>query len=314
MNKKLAVAIIALVLLAIYVAASGGQKPAGRVELYVVFLWHMHQPPYVLPNGTILAPWPRLWTTKAYYPMVALALSLHAHVTFDFTPTLLQQIELVAEGKYVDPYLNASEADPNSLTQTQKEFILERFFDAPLVQIERYPRYYCLYQEVKNNGVQWALQNFTPQDYLDLQVLFNLAWYSRYVLERDPSLRPIYLAALASNCSTHFTIGERDLLLRGFQIYAERLLQLIGERGGGAGSIEFVTTPMYYPIMSLVANLSSALESNRYLIVPPTGYNYPQDVYNQLVEARQFYYSNFGFVPRGLWPPEMAVSQEALDL
>ena len=317
MNKKIIAASIILVLLFIafysYAYASSNRNNAD-VELYVVFVWHMHQPPYILPNGTILAPWPRLWTTKGYYPMVALAVKEHAHVTFDFTPTLLQQIELVAEGKYVDPYLLASEADPYNLTEAQKEFILERFFDAAPVQIERYPRYYCLYQEVKQNGVQWALQNFTPQDYLDLQTLFNLAWYNLYILQNDPQLRPIYLYALDSNCSTHFTIQQRDLLLEGFQRYAEKLLKLIASRGGGIGSLEFITTPMYYPIMPLVVNLTSALESNPYLIVPPTGYNYPQDVYNQLVEARQFYYDEFRFKPRGLWPPEMAVSQSALEL
>jgi alpha-amylase/alpha-mannosidase (GH57 family) len=316
MNKKLILAITALLFLALasYSLAGANNSSETHAKLYVVFLWHMHQPPYVLPNGTALAPWPRLWVTKGYYPMVALALAEHAHVTFDFTPTLLEQIEMVAEGKYDDPYLQASEANPYSLSDAQKLFILERFFDAAPIQIERYPRYYCLYQEVRQNGVQWALSAFTPQDYLDLQTLFNLAWYNAYILERDPQLRPIYLYALNSNCTTHFTVQQRDLLLAGFQKYAERLLELIEERGGGSGSLEIVTTPMYYPIMPLVINLTSALQSNPYLIVPPTGFSYPQDVYRQLLDARSFYGQTFGFVPRGLWPPEMAVSQAALEL
>jgi len=173
MDKKLILAITALLFLALasYSLAGANNSSETHAKLYVVFLWHMHQPPYVLPNGTALAPWPRLWVTKGYYPMVALALAEHAHVTFDFTPTLLEQIEMVAEGKYGDPYLQASEANPYSLSDAQKLFILERFFDAAPIQIERYPRYYCLYQEVRQNGVQWALSAFTPQDYLDLQTL-----------------------------------------------------------------------------------------------------------------------------------------------
>lgn len=50
------------------------------------------------------------------------------------------------------------------------------------------------------------------------------------------------------------------------------------------------------------------------MIVPPTGYKYPEDVYAQLLEAKRLYAEAFGFTPQGLWPPEMAASDEALEL
>lgn len=295
---------------------------AAQTQLYVVFVWHMHQPPYVLPNGTAIAPWPRLWVVKGYYPMVALALAEDAHVTFDFTPTLLMQIEMVAEGRYLDPFLRVDLTPPGGLTYGQKAFVLQNYFSAPLVQIERYPRYLCLYERLQRLVEQYGevsppvVYSFSDQDYLDLQVLFNLAWYNLYVLQTNSTLGAIYQRALASNCTTHFTAQDLRALLDGQRYYARLLLSLIGGLGEEPGDIAIVTTPMYYPIMPLVADLSSALRSSYDygMIVPPTGYKYPGDVYAQLLEAKRFYAEAFGFTPQGLWPPEMAVSDEALEL
>lgn len=56
----------------------------------IVFVWHLHQPPYYIPEssvptdtgrGVAEAPWVRLWTAKAYYPMLSLVEEIGVKVT-----------------------------------------------------------------------------------------------------------------------------------------------------------------------------------------------------------------------------------------
>src|SRR2546425_4847349 len=76
-------------------ALSGEQPP---VDL--VFLWHHHQPDYRSPReGRALVPWVRLHGTKDYLDM-ALRLGRHPGIraTFNFVPSLLDQIEAAGSG------------------------------------------------------------------------------------------------------------------------------------------------------------------------------------------------------------------------
>jgi alpha-amylase/alpha-mannosidase (GH57 family) len=50
-------------------------------------------------------------------------------VSFDVTPTLLEQIEMYVSGRLTDKYLQVSLKNADELTGAEKAFILERFFD-----------------------------------------------------------------------------------------------------------------------------------------------------------------------------------------
>src|SRR5437660_12680187 len=66
----------------------------------VVLLWHMHQPDYRDPDsGIALLPWVRLHAAASYRDMArALADVPEAHVTVNFVPSLLIQLEALAAG------------------------------------------------------------------------------------------------------------------------------------------------------------------------------------------------------------------------
>src|SRR5574338_1544055 len=66
----------------------------------VLLLWHMHQPRYVHPaTGRPALPWVRLHAASGYLDM-ARALERHpgVHVTVNFVPSLIDQIEALLGG------------------------------------------------------------------------------------------------------------------------------------------------------------------------------------------------------------------------
>ena len=75
--------------------------------LYVAFLWHMHQPFYKDPmSGLYRLPWERLHGTKDYLDMAKVLLEFpDIRQTFNFTPSLLEQITDYTEADAKDRYL-----------------------------------------------------------------------------------------------------------------------------------------------------------------------------------------------------------------
>ena len=63
-------------------------------ELYVMLLWHQHQPYYPKDtDGNFSKPWVRLHATKDYLDMVEMVQDFEGlRVTFNLTPTLLNQL------------------------------------------------------------------------------------------------------------------------------------------------------------------------------------------------------------------------------
>ena len=67
----------------------------------VCFVWHMHQPYYTDPvSASASMPWVRLHATKAYFDMAFLLERFPGvHATFNFTPSLLLQLQEIGAGK-----------------------------------------------------------------------------------------------------------------------------------------------------------------------------------------------------------------------
>jgi len=150
-----------------------------RDMVYLAFIYHMHQPYYknLLTNETPV-PWVRLHGTKDYLDMVEI-LEKYPKInqTFNLVPSLLEQIEDYVERTVKDRFLEHSYIPAAQLTRTQKEFILERFFSINRDRvIAMHPRFYELYLK------KMACKEYSEQDFLDLQVWFNMAWI-------DPSFR-----------------------------------------------------------------------------------------------------------------------------
>ena len=163
--------------------------------LYVVFLWHMHQPYYRdRITGECPLPWMRLHGLKNYYDIPAIGAEFPAiHQTFNLVPSLLAQVEEYAVRGRGDAFLDVAKKPAEDLNMPERLFILRNFFLANKdTMINPYPVYRHLLDKRGLYGdlddVAQTREWFTTQDFRDLQVWFHLAW-SGHSLRDLPEIR-----------------------------------------------------------------------------------------------------------------------------
>ncbi len=261
----------------------------------------MHQPYYKdLVSGEMHLPWVRLHGIKDYLDMVKILENYpKIHQTFNLVPSLIEQIQAYTEGAQ-DKYQILSYKRAGELSQEEKHFIREHFFAAHLKNIiSIYPRYYELY--LKNQ----AKKDFTAQDYLDLMVWFNLAWFDPYCKNNIPQLRK--LIAKARN----FNEEDKQIVLTQ-QIEVLKEILPVYKEFQDRGQIEVTTTPYYHPISPLLYDSNIAKEANRFTSLPEIRFSYPDDLVSHIKQAVELYKNVFGKPPDGMWPSEESVSEHIL--
>jgi alpha-amylase/alpha-mannosidase (GH57 family) len=270
--------------------------------LYLAFIYHMHQPYYKnLLTDDCRFPWVRLHGIKDYLDMVEILQGYpQIHQTFNLVPSLLEQIEDYLKGNVRDYFLMLSAKPAAELSEEEKRFILEHFFMAdPERVISAHPRYFELYAQKKRGG------NFTTQDYLDLQVWFNLAWTDPIFRESDPGLKALV------NKARFFSEQEKQLCLDAQEGILRRIIPAY-KKFRETGQIEVTVSPFYHPILPLLYNTTVAKQANLKTILPKTVFSFPQDAEAQVRLAVEFYRQRFGAAPLGMWPSEESVSEHIL--
>ena len=280
-------------------------------QIYVCFLWHMHQPFYKdLVTGEYKLPWTRLHALKDYYGMVKVLGEFPGiHQTFNLVPSLVVQLEDYASGEARDPFLRLATTPAEELTSTEQEFILQYFFQAnPSRLIYRYPRYGELFDAWLAAGHNFARarRSFDSRAFRDLQVLSQLAWFDEEYQLNDPAIR-----ALARKGRDYTAEDQRQLA--GKQTDAVGNVMPVYREFSARGQIEISTTPFYHPILPLICDSSVAEVSHPYVPLP-TRFRHPEDAREHLVRARGFMKERTGSAPAGLWPSEGSVSDEALHI
>jgi alpha-amylase/alpha-mannosidase (GH57 family) len=275
------------------------------------FLWHMHQPLYKdLVTGEYRLPWTRLHALKDYYGMVKILDEFPLiHQTFNLVPSLLIQIEEYASGKASDPFLNLALKSAEELTEPEKEFLLNYFFQANEERvIRRFPRYAELFNILLRNerNVRRSLHSFDTQMFRDLQVLSQLAWFDEHYLEQDPQVKSLVAKARHYNREDQALVAakEAEALGKVLDVYRE-----FSKRG----QIELSTSAFYHPILPLLCDSNIAHVSHPYVSLPGR-FSYANDAEEQLRRATAYMHSKFGVVPSGFWPSEGAVSDATLAL
>jgi alpha-amylase/alpha-mannosidase (GH57 family) len=269
--------------------------PAGE-PLYLALIWHQHQPIYFKDpaTGVYQKPWVRLHAAKDYVDMAAILADYpEIKATFNLTPSLLRQLQDLEAGA-VDLYWVHTLIPAAELTAEQKNFVASRFFDINAKIIARFPRYQEIADD-RDNSASWE-----PQTWLDLQVLFNLAWTDPAWLENEP------LAALVAQGRDYAETDKEVVLAEHARLITEviplhRQLQ-------DDGQIEVTMTPFFHPILPLL--LDSDLAQ---LAVPdielPTRFAFGFDAVTQVEMGVEYYTELFGRPPRGMWPAEGSVAQ-----
>ncbi|MGC8654155.1 MAG: glycoside hydrolase [Candidatus Kryptoniota bacterium] len=280
-------------------------------KLNLIFIWHQHQP-YYKNDGTFVLPWVRMHGIKDYWDMVRILDDFPAiKQTFNFTPSLILQINDYLINGTKDRAQVLSEKPAVSLTLEDRIEALKTFFSANAERmIFRYPRYRELFEKrgkiSKEAELYEVVNKFSNQDFLDLQVWWNLAWvgeYSRF----DPPFKMLL------DKSKNFSEEDKEILL---SAQVEILKKIIPHHINAArqGQIEISVSPFYHPILPLLCDTNIAAEANPGTRLPQKRFSYPMDANEQIKRALKFALKVFGFKPQGMWPAEGALSMDALKI
>ena len=279
---------------------------AEKGPLNVAIIWHQHQPLYWNRlTGEYELPWVRVHGVQEYIdsPMI-LEEFPEIHVTYNLQPCLLWQLldyvqispEEQAQGGLYE-YIGAVDNhlkwvwklihEPEALTPEERAMMQEQFFwiNGYMFDDDTNDPYYDLRYATLN-----ALKNvrsLTDAELLDAAGLF-LLW------QISPELHQILgIADLRER--NGFT---RDEIVRLIRAQHEVLFQVVElYRGAQEFGSELITSPFYHPILPLLAQ-----------------YGLTEDILGQIENAQRQHESLFGTRAVGVWPPEEAVSDEAVAL
>jgi len=279
--------------------------------LRVIILWHQHQPFYKdLVTGEYRLPWVRLHTLKDYYGMVKLLDEFpNVHQTFNLVPSLIAQIQDYVAGTAKDPFLQVAAKPARDLTPEERRFALQYLFQAnPVHMIGRYPRYRELWERFRGAGdsPERADRYFQPQDFTDLQVLSQIAWFDEFFLA-DPDVAALIKKGQVYSLDDQRLVitKERELLGKVLPAHAAPAQQ---------GRIEISTSPFYHPILPLVCDTNQGAVSSPGLPLPQNRFCHPEDAREQLLRGLDLHQQVFGVRPVGVWPSEGSVSEEVLAI
>ncbi len=269
--------------------------------LRVFFLWHFHQPWYVTFDGEPPPlPWVRLHALKDYASLPALfAANPRVPHAANLVPGLVDQIEMLTKGGS-DAFLEIARAPVSAWDAGARRFALENLFSVNDRVLARFSRFADLKLRADEG------EPFGESDFRDLVVLFHLAWSSPELL-KDPLLVHLRKRGHA------FTEDEKNALL---DRQAGALADVIPawKKAFASGNVEAATSPYHHPILPLLADSSVARESLPDASLPSPRFSHPDDARSQIALGLTTFERHFGFRPKGMWPPEGALSEAALAL
>ncbi len=274
----------------------------------------MHQPFYKdLVTGQYVLPWVRLHAIKDYYDMVAILDGFgDIKQTFNLVPSLLEQMNEYSNGTAIDRHLSVTTKHPNDLSQEEKVFILQNFFMANWdTMVHPYKRYNDLLLKrgrfVTLDDIKSVAKRFTDQEFLDLQVWFNLTWFGHIYKTKDPVIRSLL------EKGKNFTEEDKTSLLNKQKELISMVIPKYKELQQKK-QIEITVTPYYHPILPLLIDTNSAKVALPSIKLPQNRFRHPEDAAYQVNEAVKYMQDQFGSSPVGMWPSEGSVSEEILPI
>jgi len=269
--------------------------------LRVFFLWHFHQPWYApFDGGPAPLPWVRLHALKDYAALPALfAANPRVPHAANLVPGLLDQIEMLTNGGS-DAFLEIAKTPVPQWDAGARRYALENFFSVNDRVLSRFPRYADLKMRAD------AGEAFSEADFRDLVVLFHLAWSSPE-LHKDPLLVRLRKRGHAFTEEDKTSLLDRQTAALSDVIPAWRA-------AFASGNVEASTSPYHHPILPLLADSGVARQSLPDAPLPSPRFAHPEDARSQIALGLSTFERHFGFRPKGMWPPEGALSETALAL
>lgn len=279
-----------------------------KKKLSIAFVWHLHQPNYKDPETEMyLMPWVRLHAIKDYLDML-LILDEFPKIkqTFNIVPLLMDQLNDYGSNNAHDVHSTLTISPVEKLSVQDKNFILNSFFDANYTSmIAIHPRYKQLYDKRHSAGVN--IEEFSLQEYSDIMMWFNLAWFDPYWSENHPEIKAFY------EKEKNYTLEDRIRIL---DIQRAIIRQIIPtyKNKFEAGKIDITTSSYYHNILPLIIDNECGKVSNDNKNLPRNIFKHPEDAFAQIDKSIQKFEDVFGQKPKGFWPSEQCVSNDTLKL
>ncbi|ADT84632.1 glucodextranase DOMON-like domain-containing protein [Thermococcus barophilus] len=325
MRKVFSLLAIFLVLFSTLAVPAKGEEPK---PLNVIIVWHQHQPYYYDPIQDIYTrPWVRLHAANNYWKM-AYYLSKYpeVHATIDLSGSLIAQLADYMNGKK-DTYQVITEkiANGEPLSIDDKWFMLQApggFFDhtipwngEPVTDKNGNPirSFWKRYTELKDKrnkafamygGLPLDEQKkkitseFTEQDYIDLAVLFNLAWIDyNYIMMHD-DLKAIYEKRNTGGYTRDDvkTVLQHQMWLLNHTFEEHEKINLLL----GNGNVEVTVVPYAHPIGPILND-----------------FGWESDFDAHVKKADELYKKYLGggkVEPKGGWAAESALNDKTLEI
>ena len=278
-------------------------------KLSIAFYWHMHQPYYKLnTQGDYLMPWVRLHAIKDYLDMLLIMKKYpKLKLNFNFSPVLIDAILDYAENGAEDVHSKLTKTRVEELTDDDKRFILNNFFDANYSSmVAHHPAYDALFQKRMQMDYP-EVESFSDSEYGDIMAWFNLAWFDSMYAEMFPEL--LKLAEKGND----FSLEDRIEILN----YSTKILKMIVptyKEFLKEGRIEITTSPYYHPILPILTDIKCASRNIPNPDALPQNLKMGKDAMIQTKWALDRMEEVFGVRPKGIWPPEHCLSAKTLDM
>ncbi|HYV33057.1 MAG TPA: glycoside hydrolase, partial [Candidatus Binatia bacterium] len=247
-------------------------------QTYLMLLWHMHQPFYKdLAEDRYTMPWVRLHALKDYWGMVAILREFPSvHVTFNLVPSLVAQIEDYANSTANEPPYEVAFKPADKLTVKDRETLLGQAFQVNRGLLDRFPRFRELEERV-GAAVErpHASVRLSTQDWRDLQVVSQLAWFDEIYLATDTQVRALVLKGRGYSEADKRVLYNKEIEL--FRVTLEEY-----RNAGARGQVELSTSPFYHPILPLLCDSIIAAESHPGVNLPRQRFCHPEDARAQL--------------------------------
>lgn len=278
-------------------------------KLSIAFYWHMHQPVYQLNSyGDYLMPWVRMHGVKDYLDMLLILNDFEKiKLNFNLVPVLLDAFIDYGEKDAHDIHSRLTVTNISELTNDDKEFILNNFFDANYSSmIFPYENYNELYQ--KRFAEERAnICDFSDQEYSDIMAWFNLVWIDPVHKEKFPEFKKLLEKGGNYTFEDRIEIIElhRKIIRMIIPSYKEFLEK---------GKIEITTSPYYHPIIPVLLDMKSSQKNLSTVDSSLFGLDLSEDAKLQTKYALDKIEELFDKRPKGIWPSEQCVSPQTLEL
>ena len=276
-------------------------------KLNIAFIWHFHQPVYQ-ENFTddFVMPWVRLHATKDYLDML-LRCEDHKKIklNFNISATLLNSIEKYSKG-INDLHSKLLILKDNKLSEMDKNFILQYFFDVNYSTMIMQREYYAELYNKRYSKEDISINDFTDQEYFDIIANYTMCWIDTKFYLMYPELK--YLSEKQKN----YTYEDRKRI---YEIQFDIIRKIIPyyKKFQDEGRIEISTSPYYHPIIPLLLDINEAKCSYNENL-PSKSPLFAEDAKEQTKKALDYFEKVFKKRPKGIWLPEHCISMASVDM